>query len=137
MGPGALKFSFVGAPTVADPDHTALSTGPFQLGVSCRPGKNPGDIGFTLFVTIPATIEYTQTLESVPTTEPPLVNEGIEPAHPFAEVATNVESGKSPETWGTLMVTNMATGTSTWLELWYGAVTGGISPHCFLRGIEI
>jgi hypothetical protein len=139
MGPGAVKFSFVGTPTPADPVHSALPIGPFQLGASCRPGKSAGDIAFALFVTIPAPIEYTQTLEpiSAPPQEAPFISEGTEPARPLTEASTNVESGKSPETWGTIVLTDLASGTTTWLQLWYGATTVGTSPHCYLKGIEL
>lgn len=139
MGPGASKFYFVGSPTVADPVHNVVP-GPFQLGVSCRPGTNSGDIAFTVFVTIPATIEYTQTLEGASEASPqpaPSINEGVEPARPITEVPTNVENGKNPEVWATIMLRDPATGAATWLQLWYGANTTGASPHCFMAGIEL
>jgi hypothetical protein len=33
-------------------------------------------------------------------------------------------------------MTDLSSGTTTWLELWYGATTG-TSARCFLKGIEI
>jgi hypothetical protein len=134
-----VKFSFVGAPTVGDPDHAVLPTGPFQLGISCRPGKSAGDINLTLFATIPSPLEYTQTLEAVSPSPPqpaPSVKEGLEPARPITESSSNVEAGKNPEVWAALMVTDLGTGESAWLSLWYGATTGA-SPHCFIKGIEL
>lgn len=137
MGPGAFKFAFYGVPTVNDPEHNALSTGPFQIGVSCLPGTKPGDVGFEIYVTVPAALEYTQTLESLVasgTQEAPAVTVGTQPATPTTPQSTNVESDK--ESWATVMLTNPATGETTWLELWYGASTGS-SAECFISGIEI
>ena len=139
MGPGAFKFAFFGAPVANDPEHNVLARGPFQLGVSCLPGSNPGDVGFKIYVTVPAAVQYVQTLESLPESgpqEPPSVTSGAEPAIPTASETVNVSSGKNAETWATIMLTNPATGESTWLEIWYGATTG--SPgSCFISGIEI
>jgi Collagen triple helix repeat (20 copies) len=140
MGPGAFKFNFVGLPTLSDRDHEVLPVGPFQLGVGCQPGTKVGDVGLKIWVTIPAALEYTQTLESLSETPPqpaPSVSEGNEPARPLTEVLTNIENGKTAAIWATLMLTNPATGTSTWLDLWYGATATGSSPHCFMTGIEI
>lgn len=137
MGPGAFKFAFYGAPTANDPEHNALSTGPFQLGVSCLPGTKPGDVGFEIYVTVPAALEYTQTLESLVasgTQEAPAVSVGTQPVTPTTPQIVNVESDK--ETWATVMLTNPATAQTTWLELWYGATTGS-SAECFISGIEI
>jgi hypothetical protein len=139
-GPGATKFAFFGAPTAADPVHTVLPVGPFQLAISCRPGKKAGDINLTLYVTIPATVDYTQTLEALsptPPQEPPSVNVGTEEARPITEASSNVESGKNPEVWATIMLMNRSTGESTWLELWYGANTTGKTPGCYIDGIEL
>jgi hypothetical protein len=138
-GPGAYKFSYFGPPTVNDPEHNELPTGPFQLGVSCLPGTKAGDIGFKVYVTVPAALEYTQTLESFdegPSQEAPTVSEGTEVATTLTTETDNVESGKSAEIWATAMLNNPATGASTWLELWYGATTGA-GAHCFMSGIEI
>lgn len=140
MGPGAFKFNFVGAPTVGDPIHNVLPVGPFQLGVSCRPAAKLGDIAFTIFLTIPAPLQYTQTLEFASETPPqpaPIVNEGNEPARALTESPITVENGKSAEVWGTIMLTPTTTGATTWLELWYGATATGASPHCFMGGIEL
>jgi hypothetical protein len=137
MGPGALKFAFFGVPTVNDPEHNVLATGPFQLGVSCLPGTKPGDVGFEIYVTVPAALEYTQTLEMLTTSgtqEAPLVSAGAQAATPTTTQSANLESNK--ETWATVMLTNPATGETTWLELWYGANTGS-SAECFMSGIEI
>jgi hypothetical protein len=138
-GPGALKFSFIGPPVTNDPEHNALPVGPFQLGISCLPGTNPGDIGFKTYVTVPAALEYTQTLESFSETTPqpaPGVTEGSQPAQTLTTMTANVTSGTNAEVWATIMLTNPATGASTWLQLWYGATTGA-SAHCFISGIEI
>jgi hypothetical protein len=138
-GPGAFKFAYVGPPTVNDPEHNVLPTGPFQLGVSCLPGTGPGDVGFKVYVTIPERLEYTQTLESL--TEPPPQNApsvtmSVQPAQTLTTQTTNIENGKNSETWATALLTNPATGVSTWLEIWYGATTGA-EAHCFMSGIEI
>ena len=137
MGPGAFKFAFYGVPTANDPEHNALPIGPFQLGVSCLPGTKPGDVDFEIYVTVPAALEYTQTLESLVasgTQEAPEVSVGTQPVTPTTPQSTNFESDK--ETWATVMLTNPATGETTWLELWYGATTGS-SAECFISGIEI
>jgi len=137
MGPGAFKFAFYGSPTVNDPEHNVLSVVPFQLGVSCLPGTKIGDVGFEIYVTVPAALEYTQTLESLVTSgtqEAPTVSVGAQPATPTTPQTVNVENSR--ETWATVMLTNPATGVTTWLELWYGA-TAGSSPECFVSGIEI
>jgi hypothetical protein len=139
MGPGALKFAFFGSPVVGDSEHDVLATGPFRLGVSCLPGTKSGDVGFKIDVTVPAALEYTQTFESLPasgTQEAPIISSGSEPAVPVTTETSNVESGKSAEVWATVLLTNPATGESTWLELWYGATTGS-SARCFISGIEI
>jgi hypothetical protein len=139
-GPGALKFGFVQVPIAKDPQHTVIATGPFQLGASCAPAEKPGDVVFTLYVTIPSTIEYTQTLDSLvpppgPQT-PPTISEGSQPAQPTTPQATTLESGKVVEVWGTILMNNLATGTTTWLEVFYGATTVG-TPHCFVTGVEV
>ncbi|HEY2632675.1 MAG TPA: hypothetical protein VGI26_09905, partial [Solirubrobacteraceae bacterium] len=93
MGPGAFKFSFVGPPTPNDAEHNALPIGPFQLGVSCLPGTSTGDIGFKVYVAVPAALEYTQTLESVsalPPQAPPSVSEGNQPAQTLTTMTNNV-----------------------------------------------
>lgn len=137
MGPGALKFAFYGLPTANDPEHNVLPSGPFQFGMSCLPGTKPGDVGFEIYVTVPAALEYTQTLESLATSgtqEAPSITVGDQAAIPSTPQTANLESSK--ETWATVMLTNPATGETTWLELWYGATTGS-SPECFISGIEI
>jgi len=139
MGPGAFKFAFSGAPVANDPEHKVLPVGPFQLGLSCLPGTKPGDIGFEIYVTIPASVQYVQTLESLPESgpqAPPTINSGVEPAIPTTPQIDPIENGKSAETWATVMLTNPATAESTWLEIWYGATTGS-SASCFISGIEI
>jgi hypothetical protein len=140
MGPGAFKFSFVGPPKENDPEHEALSTGPFQLNVSCLPGTSPGDIGFKVYETVPAALEYTQTLESLSAEAPqaaPSVSEGNQPALTLTTQTANLVSGKNVEVWATIMLNNPATGATTWLDLWYGVTTTGVSPHCYISGIEI
>ncbi len=139
MGPGAFKFAFSGAPVANDPEHNVLPVGPFQLGLSCLPGVKPGDVGFKIYVTVPAALQYTQTLERLTETPPqaaPEVTSGSEPAIPTTPQLDELESGKSAEVWSTDMLTNPATGESTWLEIWYGATTG-TSARCFMSGIEI
>jgi hypothetical protein len=53
-GPGATKFFFNEAPQVGDAEHQVLATGPLQLGMSCTPGTSPGDVAFTLDLSITA-----------------------------------------------------------------------------------
>jgi hypothetical protein len=138
-GPGAFKFSYFGAPVVNDPEHNVLPTGPFQLGIGCLPGTKAGDVGFKIYLTIPAPLEYTQTLESLteaPPQTPPQISEGSQPAEGPVSETVNIESGQTKETWATIMLNNPATGASTWLEIWYGVSTG-VGAHCFASGIEI
>jgi hypothetical protein len=139
-GPGALKFGFVQVPTAKDPEHSVIASGPFQLGASCAAGEKPGDVVFTLYVTIPSTVEYAQTLESLTPPPgpqvPPAINEGSQPAQPSTAQATTLESGKVLEVWGTILMNNLAAGTTTWLELFYGATTVG-TPHCYVTGVEL
>jgi hypothetical protein len=138
-GPGAFKFSYIGVPTPSDPEHAFLPVGPFQLGFSCLPGENAGDVGLKEYVTIPATIEYTQTLEAFESGKepsPPGVTEAVEKEKPLTTSVSNVENGKSAEVWGTIMINTPSTGASVWLEIWYGATTG-VGAHCFASGIEI
>jgi hypothetical protein len=139
IGPGAFKFSFYGLPTASDPEHDVLSVGPFQLGVSCLPGEKTGDVGFKVYITIPAALKYTQSLESLTssgTQTAPSVSVGSEPAIPVTTETTNIESGKTAEIWASVMLDNPATGESTWLEIWYGA-SAESSPQCFMSGIEV
>jgi hypothetical protein len=54
MGPGATKVNFFEAPSVGDGEHHLLTTGPFQIGMSCRgAGSGEGAIELTLYITIP------------------------------------------------------------------------------------
>lgn len=137
MGPGALKFAYFGAPTANDPEHNVLATGPFQLGLSCLPATKPGNVDFEIYVTVPAALEYTQTLETLATSgtqEAPAVTVGAQAAVPTTPQSAELESNR--ESWATVMLTNPATGVTTWLELWYGATTGS-SAECYMSGIEI
>jgi hypothetical protein len=130
----------VGAPTPSDPEHAFLPSGPFQLGFSCLPGKEVGDIALKEFVAIPNAIEFTQTLESFATgiePTPPSVSEGSEPARPPTTAELEIKSGKNAETWATIMLNTPSTGASNWLEIWYGVITTGEHPHCFASGIEL
>jgi hypothetical protein len=67
---------------------------------------------------------------------PPSLSEGNQPAQPSTPQTTSVESGKSVEVWGTILMNYLPTGTTTWLELFYGATTGG-SAHCYVTAIEV
>lgn len=138
-GPGAFKFAYYGKPTPNDPMHAVLPVGPFQLGVSCLPGEKTGDVGFKITTTVPAALDYTQTLETLSSSSPqtaPEVTEGEEPVIPATPQVDNVASGKVVEVWATVMLTDPASGVSTWLELWYGAKATG-APVCYMSGIEI
>jgi hypothetical protein len=69
MGPGATKVSLFEVPTAADPVHHVLTSGPLQLGISCRTTSTPGEIAFTLYLTIPgapSTLAGEKTYETVP-----------------------------------------------------------------------
>ncbi|MGA7704314.1 MAG: hypothetical protein WB998_05400 [Solirubrobacteraceae bacterium] len=137
MGPGAFKFGFFEVPAANDPEHAVLPVGPFQLGLSCLPGVKAGAVDFKIYVTVPAALQYTQTLEMLTETPPqkaPEVTSGAQAAIPTTPQSTELEH--DAETWGTDLLTNPATGESTWLEIWYGATTGS-SPSCFMSGIEI
>lgn len=142
QGPGAFKFGYYGAPTANDPVHAVLPVGPFQLGVSCLPGEKTGDVGFKVELTVPAAFDYTQTLETLSsgTQAAPELTEGEEAATPPTPEIENVASTKAVETWASLVITNPATGATTWLELWYGAKTATKSTSkavCYMSGIEV
>lgn len=138
-GPGAFKFGYYGKPAVNDPVHAVLPVGLFQLGVSCLPGAKTGEVAFKVQTTVPAALDYTQTIEALPpsgTQPPPEVTEGEEAATPPTPQVYDVASGKATETWASIMLTDPATGVSTWLELWYGA-EATTTPVCYMTGIEI
>ncbi len=138
-GPGALKFGYYGKPTANDPAHAVLPVGPFQLSVSCLPGEKTGDVGFKVETTVPAALDYTQTLETLASsgTQPaPEVTQGEEAPVPPTPQVDNVASGKVVEVWATVTLTNPATGLTTWLELWYGAKATA-TPVCYMSGLEI
>ena len=136
MGPGVAKFFYYASPSLGDPEHTVLTVGPLQLGVSCQPGTAPGDIDFTYYVTIPAaplnvvTTTFDEGGSSVSTqTIPTTVTN--------APISTNVPAAGPVYTSSGELMLQGPTGGPAYLRVVYGADPTAAVPHCFMTGYEL
>jgi hypothetical protein len=118
-----------------------LDQGPFQLGLSCRPGTAAGDVNITLTVTVPQTVRFQQFGASytsgIANPNSPLVNDGTQAAVPPTSAPMNVLAGKYLDTYGNVVFRDPA-GTVSVLTLFYGAdaATGPSShPGCYISGM--
>jgi hypothetical protein len=140
-GPGAVKFAYSSAVVGGDPNHPVLDQGPFQLGLSCKPGVAAGDVKITLTITVPQTLRYQQFLASYDsasaTPNSTLVGQGTQAALPATEAPTNVLAGKRLDSYANVVLQDPA-GTVSVLTLFYGAdaATGPSSnPGCYMSGM--
>jgi hypothetical protein len=137
-GPGATKFFFSEAPTAGDIEHLVLGTGPLQFGLSCTPGKSPGEIDETIYESFPvAGVEIAEgaALGTV-------LNAGN------ASVIDEVKSGSTSTGEPVNVMLQAPGGAPLYLYLQYGATTEseaikeeGItvskSPGCYMSGFEV
>jgi hypothetical protein len=140
QGPGATKFYLSEAPTNNDPIHPLLTTGPFQLGMSCEPGTSAGDVKFTLSASIPNALTAAEW--GFNTTNGKTSGFDFDtsaPATPPTTSSQNIKTTERTDSSGDLLLN--ANGTTTWLEIMYGAVgatySSGTPAHCYMSGIEL
>jgi hypothetical protein len=109
-GPGVTRFSFSEAPSAADPEHHVLTTGPLQLGISCRvPAAGKAEL--RLYVTVPEApttasevyesvathVIITSPAHDVPTAQLTVEESGLEPSSSFGGFAFVTPPGGLPE----------------------------------------
>jgi hypothetical protein len=138
-GPGASKYSFSEAPSVGDPNHPVIPVGPFQLGIACQPGKEPGDVKLILTAVFPAPINATLSATAFDGTKTSSRVQDLSVPATGPTSAELVAKSESSRAESVSYLLN-AGGSLTWLQVWVGAVGGNnveVAPHCYLSAIEI
>jgi hypothetical protein len=124
---------------VGDPNHPVIPVGPFQLGIACQPGKEPGDVKLILTATIPAAL--TLTLSATAWDGKVIVSRVQDLSAPAIgpTTASLVAKNESSAAESVTYLLN-AGGSLTWLQVWVGAVGGNnieVAPHCYLSAMEV
>jgi hypothetical protein len=140
QGPGATKFFLSEAPTSNDAIHPLLTVGPLQLGISCQPGTGAGDVKFSISESVPnALTEAEFGFNTTNGTAKAFDFDGSTPMTPPTTGSSNILTNERMDNAGDVLLS--VNGTTTWLELDYGAVgatyAGGTPAHCYMSGIEI
>ncbi len=138
-GPGASKFSFSEAPSAGDPNHPVIPVGPFQLGIACQPGKEPGDVKLLLTAVFPAAL--TATLSATAWDGKAISSRVQDLSVPATGPVTAelIAENKSARAESVTYMLN-AGGSLTSLVVWVGVVGGSnseVAPHCYLSAIEL
>jgi hypothetical protein len=139
-GPGATKVYFSQGPVSNDEIHPLLTVGPIQLGIACRPGKGAGDVDLTLSESIPNALNAVEFGFNTTNGKTSGFDfDSSAPAVPPTMSSSNLLTNERSDNAGDLLIS--VNGTTTWLELVYGAVgatyTPGTPAHCYMAAIEI
>jgi hypothetical protein len=139
-GPGATKFYLYEAPTSNDQVHPLLTVGPFRLGIACQPGEEAGSVKFIVSEQITETLNAAEFgFNTTNGKAVPFDFDTSSAAKPPTMDEAPVKTAERSDTAGDLVVN--ANGTTTWLELFYGAVGSTYQAetpaHCYMAGIEI